>query len=122
MAFMIENVEIFKRRKKCKEWVNYDENVMDIIIQKIGCSPPYYMQRTDVPVCTTAKQMKQLASNIVLGKDHGIEPPCKALEFMTYRYSEIEYGGTVYDDFAHFWMAMIVPNLKFKVRCRNNKI
>ena len=119
MEFTVENVEIFKRRKKCKEWVNYDENVMDILIKKIGCSPSYYLQRKDVPVCNTDKQRKEMASNVVLGKDHGIEPPCKSLEFMTYKYSEIEYEGTSFDTVADFWMTLIFPNLIFKVHHSN---
>jgi hypothetical protein len=119
MYFTVENVEIFKRRKKCKEWKNYDENVMDILIQKVGCSPPYYLQTKDVPVCNTDKQMKEMASTIALGKDHGIEPPCKSLEFMTYKYSEFELKGTSADNVADFWITMKIPNLIFKVRHSN---
>ena len=122
MDFTIENVEILKQRKKCKEWVNYDENVMDIIIQKVGCSPPYYLPKKDVPVCTTTEQMKEMASKIVLGKDHGIEPPCKSLESMTYRYSETNYEGTPWDTVADFWMSMTIPNPIFKVRRGNRNI
>ena len=119
-VFTVENVEIFRRRKKCKDWSNYDENVMDIIIQKIGCSPPYYLQRNDVPVCTTSQQLNEMASNVLLSKDHGIEPPCKSLEFMTFKYSEIDYEGTAYDTVADFWMSLVVPNLIFKVHCKHN--
>ena len=119
MAFTVENVEIFKRRKKCKKWVNYDENVMDIMIRKVGCSPPYYSKKTGVPVCTTARQLKDMASNIVLGTDHGIEPPCKSLESMTYSYSEIDYKGSIYDTVADFWVYMEIPNPVFKVRHGN---
>jgi hypothetical protein len=118
-VFTVENVEIFKRRKKCKDSQNYDEHVMDVIIKKVGCSPPYYLQSNDTPVCTTAEQMKEMASNILLSKDHGIEPPCKSLEFMTFKYSEMDYEGTPYDTVADFWMTLVVPNPIFKVRCRN---
>ena len=114
--FTVDNVEILKRRKKCNTWDNYDEKAMDIIIQKVGCSPPYYWKRNDVPVCTTAKQMKDMASNIVLNKDHGIEPPCKSLELMTFGYTEIDYEGTTWDTYSDFWITLAVPNFIFKVR------
>ena len=95
---------------------------MDIIIQKVGCSPPYHLQKKDVPVCTATEQMKDMASNIVLGKEHGIEPPCKSLEFMTYRYYETDFKGTTYDTVEDFWIGMNVPSLIFKVRHGNRNI
>ena len=124
MVFTVENVEIFKRRKKCKDYVNYDEEVMDTFIQKVGCKPTYYLPRNDVPVCNTTKTMKEMASNIVLGKDPGIDPPCKSLGFMTFKYSEGTWQtGTDTDRNAartgrntgFFWLNVQVPNLIFKV-------
>ena len=115
MKFTVENVEIFKRRKKCKDWINYDEKVMDIFIQKVGCSPPYYLPRNDVPVCNTTKTIKEMASNIVLDKDQGIEPPCKSLEFMTFRYFE----GIHTNDTGDFWLIIHVPSLNFKASYSN---
>ena len=115
-VFTVENVEIFKRRKNCKDWQDYDKNVMENFIKKVGCSPPYYWRSKNVPVCNTAKQMKEMASNILLSTDHGIEPPCKSLEFMTFKYSEIDYEGTPYDTVGDFWISLVIPNLIFKVR------
>ena len=117
--FTVENVEIFKRRKQCNNWLHYDEKVMHNIIQKIGCNPPYNWVRNEAPICNTSEQMKEMASNIVLKKDHGIKPPCKSLEFMTFQYSEIDYEGTVFDTGDDFWMSLHVPNLIFKVDCEN---
>ena len=121
MLFTVENVEIFKRRKNCKNWINYDKNAMNLIINKVGCIPQYYSQSTGVPVCTTVKQMKKMASNIVLDKDQGIAPPCKALEFMTFKYAELELEGSIYESVAgsDFWLSIVFPNRIFKVRYRN---
>ena len=118
MKFTVENVEIFKRRKKCKDWINYDEKVMDIFIQKVGCRPPYYLPRNDVPVCNTTNTIKEMAANMVLDKDPGIEPPCKSLEFMTFRYSE-GINPINPRDTGDFWLIMHVPNLNFKASHSN---
>ena len=113
MVFTVENVEIFKRRKKSKDYANFDEDVMDIFIQKVGCSPTYYLPKNDVPVCNTTKTMKEMASNIVLGKDPEIEPPCKSLEFMTFKYAEGSFQTG--DETGTFWLNVQIPNLVFKV-------
>ena len=43
--FMVKNVEIFKRRKKCKDWQNYDDNVRH-----------FYQERWMQPTIIFAKQ------------------------------------------------------------------
>ena len=117
MVFTVENVEIFKRRKACNpDYLTYDEQVMEYFVDKIGCSPPYYETKLDKPTCNTSKKLAEFASSIYLSKNHGLDPPCKSLEFMTFKYDEIDYKGTAYDSGGNFWMSLVVPNLIFKVK------
>ena len=117
MVFTVENVEVFRRRKNCNQnWLDYDEKVMDFFVKKIGCRPPYFLPRNDdVAICDTSSQLKEMASSVFLSSNHGIDPPCKSLEFMTFKYDEIDYEGTVYDTVDDFWVSLVVPNLIFKV-------
>ena len=88
---------------------------MDFFVQKVGCYPPYYLPRYDLPLCNTDKELKEFSSSLYLSKHHEIDPPCKSLEFMTFKYAEIDYKGTSYDTGGNFWMSLIVPNRIFKV-------
>ena len=116
MVFTVENVEIFRRRKDCNpNYQTYDQQVMEYMVDKVGCSPPYYDTKMDKPTCTTSKQLKEFANRIYLSKNHGLDPPCKSLEFMTFKYDEIDYKGTAYDSGGNFWLSLVVPNLIFKV-------
>ena len=116
MVFTVENVEIFKRRKSCNpDYQSYDEQVMEYVVNKVGCSPPYHPTTLDMPTCTSPKELKAFATSIHLSKNHGLDPPCKSLEFMTFKYDEIDYKGTAYDSGGNFWVSLVVPNLIFKV-------
>ena len=116
MVFTVENVEIFKRRKGCNpDYQSYDEQVMEQVVNKVGCSPPYYSTTLDIPTCTSPKKLREFATSIHLSKHHGLSPPCKSLEFMTFKYDEIDYKGTAYDSGGNFWVSLVVPNLIFKV-------
>merc|ERR1712126_303722 len=106
---------IFKRRKGCNpDYQTYDEQVMEYVVKKVGCSPPYYSTTFNVPTCTSPKKLRAFATSIHLSKNHGLPPPCKSLEFMTFKYDEIDYKGTAYDSGGNFWVSLVVPNLIFK--------
>ena len=116
MLFYVENVEIFKRRKDCNpKYLNYDDQIMEYFVKKIGCSPPYYETKLDVPTCTTLEDLKKFSTNVYLGMHHGFDPPCKSLEFMTFKYSEIDFKGTTFDIGGNFAVSFVVSNLIHKV-------
>lgn len=124
MVFRVETVEIFRRRKSCNPNYNtYDDQIMDYFVKKIACSPPYWNERylkknSEIKTCNTSDELKEFATSIYLGKDHGFDPPCKSLEFMTFKYNEIEYKGTPFDSGGNFGASFIVPNLIFKVKLK----
>lgn len=116
MMFYVENVEIFNRRKDCNpNYINYDEQIVEYFVKKIGCSPPYYETKIDVPTCTTQEDLKKFSKNIHLGMHHGFDPPCKSLEFMTFKYSEIDFKDTSFDLGGNFAVSFVVSNLIHKV-------
>ena len=116
MLFNVENVEIMKRRKDCNpKFVNYDEQIMEHFVRQIGCSPPYYETNLKVPICSTSNELKRFSQDVYLGMHHGFDPPCKSLEFMTFKYNEIEFKGTSFDSGGNFGITFVVENLIFKV-------
>ena len=120
MLFTVENVEIYKRRKSCNPNVDtYDELVMKYFMKKIGCSPPYFIGNFNLTTCSTSKQLKLMAQSINLHNKHGLDPPCTSLEFMTFKYDEMEFDNPKDgEDGRNFWISFIVPNRSFKVFLR----
>ena len=116
MLFTVENVEIYKRRKSCKPNVDtYDELIMKNFMKKIGCSPPYFKGNFNFTTCNTSKQLKLMAESIDLNNKHGVDPPCTSLEFMAFKYDEIEFENLKDgEDGRSFWISFVVPNKSFK--------
>ena len=117
MLFTVENVEIYKRRKSCKPNVDsYDELIMKNFMKKIGCSPSYLKENFNFTTCNTSKQLKLMAESINLNNKHGVDPPCTSLEFMTFKYDEIELENLEdgEEDGRNFWISLVVPNKSFK--------
>lgn len=116
MRFDVENVETFKRRRNCtKNWLGYDDEVIEYYLQKTGCRPPYYTEKYNLPLCNTSKQLQEIRSRLSLGVHNDFSPPCKALENINFRSEENDLHGTEWESNGHFWCTMFVPNVRFKV-------
>ena len=103
--------------KKCiRNWVNYDTEVMEHSVQKVGCAPPYYLSKRVLPLCTNSVQLRNISNAISIGNYHGMfSPPCKSMEHIDFKYEEVDWKGTVYDSNGTFWMTLQFPSLVFKV-------
>ena len=116
MRFSVENVEIYKRRRDCvKNWLGYDTEVMEFYMHNAGCRPPYYTEKHNLPLCNTSKQMQEIGSSLSLGMHYDVPPPCKAMENINFKYEELDYSGTKWESYGHFWCELIMPNILFKV-------
>ena len=60
-----------------------------------------------------------MAESINLNNKHGFDPPCTSLEFMTFKYDEMEFDDPKdWEGGRNFWISIIVPNRSFKVFLR----
>ena len=116
-VFIADNVEIIQRRKECiRNWVNYDTEVMEHFVQKVGCTPPYYLSNRVLPLCTNSVQLKNISNGISISNNHGIiSHPCKSMEHIDFKYEEVDWKGTMYDSNETFWMTLRFPSMVFKV-------
>jgi hypothetical protein len=127
-VFIADNVEIVQRRKRCSQnWANHDAEVMEHFVQKVGCTPPYYVSKSVLPLCTNNVELKNISDGISIGNNHRmISPPCKSMENINFKYDEVDWKGTVYGSTnGTFWMTLRIPSMVFKVqymiyRHRNN--
>ena len=95
MRFKISRVEVVRRRQKinnrCHEnWENYDSEIMNHHVKKIGCRPVYFsalLFKKDVPLCSTQEQMKK-AIFPLRSDGYGVIPPCTSMEQISYEYEE----------------------------------
>ena len=116
MRFLLQNVEIFNRRRKCHlNWQHYDKDVVDHHIEEVGCRPPYLLSNHSLPICKTRKEMHNISSCLSLGISHGLEPPCRAMENVNYIYQEIDLSATKWNSSDHFWSTLHVEDSRYKV-------
>ena len=116
MRFFVENIEIYKRRRNCIEnWKDYDAEVKEFVLKRIGCRPLYHTSKSSLPLCNKSKQMQQIKTSLSLGVKHGVLPPCKAMENINFKYEELDLHGTEWESQGNFWLNMFIPNLAFKV-------
>ena len=116
MKFLVDNVEIFRRRKDCYEnWTHYDDHVREYHMQNVGCRAPYHVSKTDLPLCNTTKDMKEIRMRLSLGINYDIASPCRAMEKLTYQYDEINISGSEWDHTGQFWCLFMMQDSRFKV-------
>ena len=118
MIFTYNEVEIIKRRNKyndpCTEhWTNYDFRVQQHLSEKVGCRAPYHNPNINKKKCSTCREMEK-AKLVLRYDDHGISPPCRAIEKISYSYEEIDYADTRWERSGYFWITIRIGNPRFK--------
>ena len=81
-----------KHSKPCVDGIpNYDDQIIQWVMAKVGCKPPYWAAISDLPPCSTFEEMKQfyplmtLATNGKIGTAFDIgDPPCRKMERIQY--------------------------------------
>ena len=98
MAFEFKSLEVLRRRNKmqarCNDGDNYDEEFQAKLMQKVGCSPPYWIPQQNMTQCKSKQDMKhfgkyvydQVSGRFVNVKDNF--PPCLVLEKILFDYTE----------------------------------
>ena len=118
MQFVINDVEIMKRRNKYNQPCdqkgnNFDDAVLLKYSESVGCRAPYYTTNINTKMCSTQEEMKN--SRFELRYDeYGSIPPCITMEKISYSYKEIEYTNSKWKDIGRFWISIIIGNPKFK--------
>ena len=100
MQFGIRDVEVIRRRStassKCQvNWKNYDLNVLESILNDVGCRPFYSPSMKNYPPCSTSQEMQEINWRITLAfieadVVESITPPCSEIQRIPAKYSELE--------------------------------
>ena len=100
MQFGIRDVEVIRRRNKrgskCQgNWKNYDVNVLEKMLNNVGCRPFYSTSMKEYPPCSTSREMEinyytfaltMMESEIV----EKLTPPCSEIQRLPAKYMELE--------------------------------
>ena len=96
MRLIVENIDVMVRRntdqKPCIEGApNYDQDVINYVLGKVNCKPPYLNSTSNLNPCTEQKQLKELGTliheAIYMGNGENfytVKPPCRSLERIFY--------------------------------------
>ena len=115
--FFLENVEIFRRRKNCySNWMDYDNEMTEQVMKKVGCRLPYYNSINNYSVCSSMKEIMDIWHNLSLAVTRNFLPPCKGMEKINYRYEEKESGKV---EPKTFWIDVTINEFTFKVHFNN---
>ena len=112
------NLEVFLREEKCiRNWNEYDSEVVDYHLNRIGCRP-FYLQSPgrNYPLCRNKELIQNISKTLSMDANHAFTPPCKALEKVNYKYEIIDLKGTEWESEGHFWCTFIIQDKRFKVK------
>ena len=118
MVFNVHGIEVIQRRNKanrhCDEnWKDYDRNLLNHLIQGVGCRAPYHTFDQKIGICSTKALMKKVEWN--LGNyNHGRVIPCKAMTTISYEYFELNLLETSYSTKDQIWIGVNHLNDEFK--------
>jgi hypothetical protein len=118
IQFLINDVEIFKRRDKknqpCHQNGNdYDNAVLMKHSEAVGCRAPYLKSYINTRMCSTKEEMKRAQFELRYD-EYGNIPPCMTMDKISYTYKEIEHLNTQWENIGHFWTTIKIGNPKFK--------
>ena len=91
MDFTIKIFEVTIRRNRSKtacfaDWKNYDSLIIQQIIAREGCRPPYYIWNSSLELCSTMREMEALSKFGNLS----YLAPCQGADKIVYDYQETE--------------------------------
>ena len=103
MQFNIRNIEVLEKRNKhtkpCNEGIpDVDGNLMQVVLEKIKCKPPYWNLTSSLQLCSKPEEIKK-AANLIKGDVFGYNEhkkliktlPCRTLEKIQYDARDIPY-------------------------------
>jgi hypothetical protein len=115
MRIYAKNMEVYWRRRKCLDnWKNYDTDVLEFQMNRIGCRPFYLNSISNLPLCKDQKDVQDIVSATSMDANHDFVPPCKATEKINYKYELTEVRDDV-EGSGKFWCTFIMQDTRFKV-------
>ena len=93
MDFDVRNIDIITWRNKFHEpcvedWRNYDQIFMKSRMNDIGCHPSHWKIDSNLPICSSAKQMKNVSYQPATYKVETSPQPCRIIDRLDYTYTE----------------------------------
>ena len=123
MRFKIKGVEIVRRRQKrsqpCNEnWEDYDNEIINNHIQKVGCRPWYIDQlpeTNNIRLCSSGKEMKE-AMFVLRTDGYKVLTPCTSMEEILYEYEEstLDLKKSNWGKEGTFYLGLFFFNSHFK--------
>ena len=95
MRFTIKMVELLRRRKKSNspcvsENNSFDSGIIKRALAKARCRPPYLIQDTSVPKCSTKEEIKAAFFDESNFEAENISPPCEEMLHLAVDYTEVD--------------------------------
>ena len=93
MSFDVSSQTVVSKRntpkKRCfKEWENADQIVMDSVVRKMGCRPPFWKTTSNSNICSNSS-LKAFSLNSIFDAAWSLRtPPCKFIEQLAIAYQE----------------------------------
>ena len=97
MTFELKTMEVIRRRRKkdndCYEMDDYDNKIMDAIIESVGCRPSMWITNRSEPLCKTRESFRELFEEYYdqfyrLKRKKKYLDPCLDIEKLQVDYSE----------------------------------
>ena len=90
--YVVNNVEILKRRNKRGEpcqsgYVNFDKYMIERHIDNVKCRPPYLMEHTNYPICSTQEELARSKFGLEIRFKKGYVKPCLGMSKVDFQYT-----------------------------------
>ena len=92
MKFVLQNLIVLNRRNKrnspcIEDWKNHDQIIRRKIMEEAVCQPPHWDRITDLPRCSSQKQMKHFHEMNISAR----LPPCRQIKKVVHGFEELKY-------------------------------
>ena len=109
----LEELEVLKQRnsrhRKCSEDIDiYDKNIVDELLQKTGCRPPYLQSHQSYQKCKTKKDIREGKIDILARKRVQILKACQRISKVRQNFENSAYDG-------RFWEFLIAYPEEVKI-------
>ena len=114
-------VERNKPERPCRDGdPHYDQRVIEYLLERIGCKPPYWNSSSSLNSCTEQKQLQEfskLYAEAALKGIHepfySVQPPCRSLERIQYDLVDVETPATWKKGIGNVSVGMIIDFKEF---------
>ena len=115
MKYIINGMDILRRRQKDKEmcnenWLNFDESIIEMNLRKVGCRAMYQRKYSHIPLCNNMTSTQRAHFPFRSDEVKKYNPPCKQVDKILYTYEEQHYP----DREGTFWVTMLILDSRYK--------